>query len=782
MIKKRLKIHVRGRVQGVGFRPTVYRYARDHSLSGWVSNTSSGVFIEIEGKDSETDAFLKKLKSSPPPLARISGIAVSEIPSENDGDFRIVPSESGEVQTEVSPDAASCADCRKELLDPSDRRYRYPFINCTNCGPRFSIVKDIPYDRKNTTMSHFTMCPDCRREYEDPADRRFHAQPDACPVCGPQLELVKSPELNKIEEKDEALKETVKLLASNHVLAIKGLGGFHLACNALSDDAVKTLRKRKYRYDKPFALMARNMEVIRKYCEVSEKEEALLKSPAAPIVLLRKKDNQTDSVSDQVAPHNQYLGFMLPYTPLHILLFESEISVLVMTSGNTSREPIAFDNDDAFRRLKHIADYFLIHNRPIYTRCDDSVTRVFQPVNREMPLRRSRGYAPSPLTVPFQVPATILSCGAHLNNTFALSRNGEIYPSHHIGDLENLEALRAFESGIEHFCRLFEMTPELVVHDMHPDYLSTKYARGYSQKYEINALEVQHHHAHVASCMADNQRVGGPVIGVSLDGTGYGTDGTIWGGEFLVADYATFTRAGHLNPVPLPGGEMAIRQPWRMGAVYLEKAFGEDFTSIDIPFTRELDLNKWKMVSGMIKNNIHCPLTSSMGRLFSAVSSIIGVRETINYEGQAAIELETAIGNAQTEDVYNYNIREEKDSLIIHPEEIIREIVQDIRNKKEQSYIAVKFHNTVAKIILDMCRRIRQKYELNVAALSGGVFQNIYLLERVVEILKENDFEVLVHNRVPPNDGGIAFGQSAIASALIKKGEQNVPCCAHENH
>ncbi len=773
MGRKRLKIDVQGRVQGVGFRPMVYRYARQRNLTGWVLNSPQGVVIEIEGEAEKTDDFVHTLKSAPPPQAEIVSLSVSPLPVKNEKGFRILPSIAHtRIKTQVSPDIAICPDCLRELFDPNDRRFRYPFINCTNCGPRFTIVKNIPYDRKMTTMKKFVMCPRCQAEYDNPLDRRFHAQPNACPVCGPEVTLL-SAENRELAHRDEAIKLAVRLLKEGKIVAIKGLGGFHLACDATNDKAVRTLRERKYRYDKPFALMARELETVKNYCEVSGVEEELLTSPRSPIVLLsRRKESPAPPISENVAPNNKYLGFMLPYTPLHHLLLRDALAILVMTSGNMSEEPIAYKNEDAVARLRGIADFFLLHNRDIYIRCDDSVTRIFPPTASGLILRRSRGYVPAPIKAPFPIKEEILACGAHLNNTFALAKGDEIFVSHYIGDIENLETLTAFETGIEHFKNLFEIEPDTIACDLHPEYLSTKYAqeRAASLPGRLRIVPVQHHHAHIASCMADNGLANKKVIGVAFDGTGYGADGNIWGGEFLIADYEGFERACHLKYMPLPGGEMAIREPWRIAAAYLYEIFGKGFLALGLNFVSRLDKGKCRVLEKMIEQKINTPLTSSMGRLFDAVSALVGVREKINYEGQAAIELEMAIeDNGAMPESYKYSVTRLGGVFIINPADIIAGVVKDTKADISSGIVALKFHNTIADIIGEMCRKIRTGMGINDVALSGGVFQNMYLLTRALNILKGEGFRVYVHRKVPPNDGGISLGQAVIAAAGIKE-------------
>jgi len=832
---KRVRVNINGIVQGVGFRPLVYRYAKRGNLAGWVSNTSEGVVIEVEGNSEKVDDFLKSLKSFPPPQAKITRLSTSLIPPQNDKQFEILPSiVHSQVKTQISPDIATCPECLEELSSPGDRRYLYPFLNCTNCGPRFTIIKDIPYDRNKTTMEKFMMCSQCQEEYQDPLNRRFHAQPNACPECGPQVTLVQSDEVVASEVSRlslrakrsnleiatssalggllamtpnpktqssgvRAIKETVKLLKKGKIVAIKGLGGFHLACDATNEEAVRNLRQRKYRENKPFALMAGDLEIAKKFCQVSPEEEELLLSVKRPVVLLKKKTQivadsrrRLSQIVEQVAPNNKYLGFMLPYTPLHYLLFYElrttnyeSLSVLVMTSGNICEEPIAYENEEAVSRLSTIADYFLFHNRDIYTRCDDSVTRIFLPMKREMLIRRSRGYAPSPLTVPLIFKNEILACGAHLKNTFCLAKGNEVFISHHIGDLENLETLVALEKSVKHFKKLFAIEPAIIAHDLHPEYLSTKYAQNLlTLNSQLSTIPVQHHHAHIVSCLADNGVDNHKVIGVAFDGTGYGEDGNIWGGEFLIADYADFERKAHLKYLPLPGAEQAIKEPWRMAATYLYETYGEGFLRLNLDFTSRLNKSRWAVLEKMIKRRINSPLTSSMGRLFDAVSSLLGLRDEITYEGQAAMELEMAIKSVQSSKFkvksYKYGIEQEKKFFIIKPKEIIMGIVEDLKHSVPVGAISFKFHNTIVEMIVETCMKIRSDFnqnyklrtmnsELNEVALSGGVFQNIFLLDRTFNRLIKEGFKVYLHRQVPTNDGGISLGQAVIANAKFKE-------------
>jgi len=770
----RFSIAVSGIVQGVGFRPFIYSLAKKYYLQGFVLNNTLGVKIEVEGEEEKIKSFLGEIKTSHPPLAVIQRIKYEKLAPLGYATFEIRKSrkEKGEL-VPISPDISICHDCLRELLDPEDRRFAYPFINCTNCGPRFTIIQDIPYDRSRTTMKVFRMCPDCQVEYEDPLNRRFHAQPNACPVCGPQVMLL-DVEGRKAQVADP-IKEVADLLKRGCVIAVKGLGGFHLACDATSPKAVATLRKRKYREDKPFALMALDVEMIRKFCQVNQDEKNLLFSSRRPIVLLRKKEETPSLAAEEIAPQSKFLGFMLPYTPLHYLLLKKINLPLVMTSGNVSDEPIVYGNEEALAKLGGIADYFLIHNRDIQMRCDDSVLRVFQ--GKELPFRRSRGYAPQPIKVKAFFDEPILAVGGQLKNTFCLARGDQVIISHHIGDLENLSALTSFEEGIKHFLKLFHTHPKILACDLHPDYLSTKFAEDYVKRLgrEGALVRVQHHHAHIVSLMAD-RGIEGKVIGVSLDGAGMGDDERIWGGEFLVADYLSFTRLGHLKEVPLPGGEEAIKKPWRMALSHLKGAFGEDGLELALKHLKKVNPAKILGVDKLIEKRINSPLTSSVGRLFDAVSSLIGIRNEINYEGQAAMELEMACDDKEKKS-YPFNILGEGEKFMVDSGPIIRSVVADLEKGERGGAIAAKFHNSLALIILQSCQLIRERTDLNRVALSGGVFQNMYLLQRVFPLLESANFRVYTHSRVPPNDGGISLGQAAVAhyGRKIKK-EQKIKC------
>ena len=753
------KIHVTGVVQGVGFRPFVYQLAHRYGLAGWVCNTSAGVDIEVEGASQVLLQFLADVKAEAPPLASIERITVTDHPPDGYQGFEIRRSvvQEGRYQL-ISPDIATCEDCRRELLDPQDRRYRYPFTNCTNCGPRFTIIEDMPYDRPQTTMRDFVMCPDCQAEYDNPLDRRFHAQPNACPVCGPQLTLRDEAGI-KIAVEDE-ISTAVQLLSEGKTLAIKGLGGFHLACDATTEEAVRRLRQRKRRSAKPMAVMMATMEQIKAHCLVSREEEELLASSQCPIVLLPWKDDST--VSRLVAPGNRYLGVMLPYTPLHHVLLKEIGRPLVMTSGNISEEPIAIKNEEALARLRGIADYSLLHDRDIYARYDDSVWMVVR--GKAQPLRRSRGYAPFPIHLPFKA-QQVLACGTELKNTFCATKDEYAFLSQHIGDMENLETLEHFETSVELYERLFRLQPQIIAYDMHPEYLATKYALNLGPSRKL--VPVQHHHAHTVSCMVDNG-VQGEVIGVALDGTGYGTDGHIWGGEFLVVNYQSFRRAGHLQYVPLPGGEAAIRSPYRMAIGHLYALLGDDGINAALPFLGEVDELELSIIKRQINKGINTPLTSSCGRLFDAMSALLGFRGQATYEAQAAIELEMIAAGEDDGRGYPFSISERGGVEVVQLSEVWRGVLDDLRAQLPPPVVALKFHNTLAQIIAKMCRQIAMETGLNRVALSGGCFQNRLLLSKTVDILHEAGFEVLTHAQVPCNDGGVSLGQATIANFTIR--------------
>jgi hydrogenase maturation protein HypF len=742
----RTAIRVEGIVQGVGFRPFVYTLATGLGLTGHVGNDADGVFAEIEGPAAAVSKFLLALERDAPPLARIERVTATAMTPRGSRSFAIIASgPAGRPNTLVSADTATCADCLRELADPADRRFGYPFINCTNCGPRFTIIRDVPYDRPLTTMADFEMCGPCEGEYHDPVNRRFHAQPTCCPACGPRLTLL-DPAGNVLPGRP--LARTAELLREGQVLAVKGLGGYHLAADAACEQAVAALRARKHREDKPFAVMVADLATARRLCELDDAAAGLLTSPSRPIVLLERRPDAALAAS--TAPGNRSLGIMLPYTPLHHLLLQAVGRPMVLTSGNVSDEPIVFRDDDALASLGGIADAFCVHDRAIHVRTDDSVARVFG--GRPMLIRRSRGYVPEPLSVTRTFPRPVLACGAELKNTFCLARDRHAFISHHIGDLENAETLRSFTEGIEHFRRLFDIDPQVVAHDLHPEYLSTKYAVDLDG---VDLAGVQHHHAHIASCLADNG-ADGPVIGVAFDGTGYGTDGTIWGGEFLVADLAGFERAGHLAPVPMPGGAAAIRQPWRMAAAYLDGDPGH----LDVV---RRNAERWPTIVAMARRGVNSPLTSSAGRLFDAAAAILGVRDAINYEGQAAVELEQLADPGET-GAYPAAIQTGA-PFLARGGDLLHGVVDDLVAGIAPEVIAARFHHGVAALIEAGCLLTRERSGLATVALSGGVFQNQLLLHGAVSRLQARGFRVLVHSRIPCNDGGISLGQAVVAGA-----------------
>ncbi len=756
------RISARGVVQGVGFRPFVYQLATKYDLKGWVCNTSEDVRIEVQGERYRLEQFIAELQSNAPPLARIEDVVVTYHPCNSDVyttfEIRQSIAQNDRYQL-VSPDIATCDACLQELFDPKDRRYRYPFTNCTNCGPRFTIIEDIPYDRPKTTMRVFLMCSDCEAEYHDPLNRRFHAQPNACPKCGPRLELLDGYG-NSVKAAD-VVSEACKLLLAGKIVAIKGLGGFLLACNATDEQTVEQLRYRKKRPFKPFAVMVASVEEAKRHCYVSELEAKVLMSPQSPIVLMLRRPEST--VCNAVAPNLKYLGVMLPYTPLHHLLMQQVGVPLVMTSGNISEEPIAKDNDEALRRLSGIADYFVVHNRDIYARYDDSVAIVER--GQLQLTRRARGYAPYPIHLKFHA-RQVFGCGAEEKNTFCLTKDNYAFLSQHIGDMENLETLEHFENTLNLYKRLFRVQPEVVACDLHPEYLATKYAMELvSREKGIKLVQVQHHHAHVVSCMVDNG-IDGPVIGVAFDGTGYGSDGCIWGGEFLVVEYGQSQRLGHLEYLPLPGGAMAIKRPYRTAIGYVLKLLGEEAIA-RLGVLKQIDPVEVNVVKHQVESGLNAPLTSSMGRLFDAVSALLGVRGTVDYEGQAAVELEMVAYDADSrfkEGQYPFSIVEQNGINVVYLNELFAGIIADVYNKLDTPTISAKFHNTVARLILQMCQLISKRTGIRHVVLSGGVFQNRLLLGKVIPLLEVSDFFVLTHRQVPCNDGGISLGQAVVAN------------------
>ncbi len=858
-------IRITGIVQGVGFRPFVYNLAVRLGLTGWVRNTSAGVEIQVDGEPAVVQDFLRRLRDEAPSLARIDSLQVSFGPPNGFQTFEILHSQPiPSAFQPISPDVAICGDCLRELFDPADRRYRYPFINCTNCGPRFTIIRDIPYDRPQTTMAVFPMCAECAREYHDPADRRFHAQPVACPACGPHVWLERGGETLAVG--DQAIRQARLLLQQGYILAIKGLGGFHLACDATRAEVVTELRRRKLRVDKPFALMMPDLATVEQHCFLPPAGRHLLTSSEAPIVLLERRPEST--IAPEVAPGQHTLGVMLPYTPLHYLLFADpdsppphfDLPPLVMTSGNLSEEPIVTDNQEARQRLASLADAFLFHNRDIYIRCDDSVIRI---VNRSpggglpsltdsasladpprfrlpragladpeppsgpdrstlpdvtspdgsphpagdttpavpgpqshpqrpteshppsdatpcaaagsvphlahssadiaptqafpYPIRRSRGYTPFPVKFPFEAPH-LLATGAELKNTFCLTNGRYAFLSHHIGDMENYETLRSFEQGIEHFERLFRVQPLALACDLHPDYLATRYALERAERQGLPVFSIQHHHAHIAACMAENGLDGSqPLIGLAFDGTGYGDDGTIWGGEILLADYRGYRRLGHLEPFPLPGGDAAIRKPART-ALALLWALGLDWDERLAP-VQALCAEDRLRLRAQLQARVNTPLTSSLGRLFDAAAALAGGRQTVNYEAQAAIEFEAAVDPLER-GAYPFVWNQDR----VQVRTAVEALIADVLSGVPFSVIAARFHNGLVQVCQTLCLDVRQRFGVNRVALSGGVWQNITLLGRTLSLLEAEGFTVYIHREVPTNDGGLSLGQAVIAA------------------
>ena len=767
----RRQIEVSGIVQGVGFRPYVYRLATGRHLRGTIRNTSAGVTIEIQGPAEIVQDFVDHLPIEAPPLSRITSLTVLDVPCNGDRDFRIVHSHEGEeVRTLISPDVAICPDCLREMFDANDRRHRYPFINCTNCGPRFTIIRDIPYDRPSTAMAAFPMCPACLAEYENPLDRRFHAQPNACWECGPRVELWDKSG-RKIECRDPIV-EAVSALRAGLVVAVKGLGGFHLAVDATNAAAVALLRQRKRRVEKPFAVMVPDLQAAQEMCELDDAARTVLQSMQRPIVLLPKKTPGV--IPDEVAPFNRYLGIFLPYTPLHyLLLADGGFKALVMTSGNLSEEPIAIDNREAVHRLNSLGDYFLVHNRDILLRCDDSVVRVAGGVTRQ--LRRSRGFVPVPVFLKDDQPP-VLAVGGELKNTICLTKGKHAFLSQHVGDLENVESYSFFHEAIEHLERILEIRPQIIAYDLHPEYFSTQWALQQTGAAVIGiGVGVQHHHAHIASCMAENH-LAGRVIGFALDGTGYGTDGNIWGGEALIARYEDFERAAHFEYVPLPGGAAAIREPWRMAVSYLAHHFGRDLLKLDTPFVRQLNRPKADLLLRMMEQGVNSPLTSSCGRLFDAVSALIGIRQLVNYEAQAAIELEMAMASSEetsSKDDTAYpmqllpQLAPENDHWIISTRPLFEALLDDLDRSLSAGTISRRFHNGLVEGFVELATLLRKRTALNRVCLSGGTFHNVYLSQRLDARLSEAGFEVFIQKEVPAGDAGLSLGQAVVAAAKL---------------
>jgi hydrogenase maturation protein HypF len=766
---------VQGTVQGVGFRPYVYRLAGQLGLTGFVLNDSSGVLLEIEGPGPLVADFLARLTPDAPPLAVLERVVTEERDPIGGAGFAILQSpQGGTPDAPITPDSATCAECLAELLDPADRRFRYPFTNCTNCGPRFTIVRGVPYDRSLTTMAGFAMCARCRAEYEDPADRRFHAQPNACPACGPSVALIDRDGVPARSQAADPVAAAAAALRDGRILAIKGIGGYHLACRADDQATVSALRTRKHREDKPFALMARSGPEAETLVVLGERERGLLESPERPIVLAARRPGAP--VAAAVAPLAGELGVMLPYSPLHHLLLgdlaAGGVDALVLTSGNASDEPIAYTDEDARARLAGIADLFLVHDRPIETRTDDSVLRVIRSAGRPRTamLRRSRGYVPAGLALPGQGTAThLLACGAELKSTFCLAKGERAWVSHHIGDLENYETLRSFQEGIEHFQALFAVAPEVVAHDLHPDYLSTKYAL---EREGVRLVGVQHHHAHLAACLAEHGELG-PAVGAIFDGTGYGTDGTVWGGEFLYGDLEGFRRAGMLMPARLPGGAQAIREPWRMACAWLSLTLAEspsvalDRSPPTPPALRgRVDPRAWDQVAGLVRSGFRAPVTTSIGRLFDGVAALCGLRTSVNYEGQAAIEFEAACDPLERGS-YPIDLSLGVDGFVLDPRETVRSVLADLESGTPVAVIASRFHAAVADGTVQSCVLAASTHGCDVVVLSGGVFQNRRLLEAVSAGLHDAGLRVLIPERLPVNDGGISYGQAAVAARIV---------------
>lgn len=735
-----IKIH--GIVQGVGFRPFIHKLVRFYSLRGYISNTSSGVELELEGERSELERFVADIPGKAPKLAVIERIETEYSEDLKDfSDFEIRVSRTEAVRnTLISPDICICDDCLRELLTPTDRRYRYPFINCTNCGPRFTIIKDVPYDRAKTSMGEFPMCPDCSREYHDIENRRYHAQPDACPDCGPHVFFLDE---NGEPVNGDAIETARRYIREDKIVAVKGLGGMHLACSADNPETALRLRQRKHRDEKPFAVMCRDVEAVRKICFLSGEEEKILTGFRRPIVLLEKKNPGYLHISE-----NGYIGVMLPYTPLHYLLFGNDIDMLIMTSANLSDTPIMFKNDEAVRDLHGIADGFLLHNRDIQTRCDDSLCWVLD--GKEYFARRSRGYVPFPVTIRADKAVQVLACGAEQKASFCLSKDSYAFPSQHIGDLKNIETYENYARQISHFENLFDIKPEIIACDLHPDYLSTEYAEQLSKKTGAPLVKIQHHHAHMASCMADNG-LEKPVIGLVWDGTGLGTDGTVWGGECLAGDYSAYERLGTILPIALPGGDICTKETSRVAASLLRKS-GCDMSAYNVP----------KAVDDMLSGGFNSPLSSGMGRLFDGVAAILEIKNYCSYEGQGAVLLEAAADD-NVDETAPYSFIKEDNLLVFDWRDMVKYIVEKKAEGVPPSVLSAVFMNTLTAMAVDMCSYVREKTDINDVCLSGGSFQNMYIMKRLPKMLKAKDFRVYHHIRVSPNDEGISLGQLMIA-------------------
>jgi hydrogenase maturation protein HypF len=784
----RLRVRVGGVVQGVGFRPHVFRLARELRLGGYVLNDERGVLLEVEGSLAATERFLERLVAEEPPLASVECVSKQTIPTTGKSAFEILPSaNSGTPEALVSPDTATCAECLAELNEPRDRRYRYPFINCTNCGPRFTIATGVPYDRPSTTMAGFAMCELCQTEYEDPGNRRFHAQPNACPVCGPRVRLLwpdgtecggGGVERTAGPMPDDAIRAAARALLEGLIVAVKGLGGYHLACRADCPQAVEALRERKHREDRPFALMVPTLAAARALIGLNEDAREMLEDRARPIVVADRQAHT--GVADAVAPRSSELGVMLPYTPLHHLLlgdFEAGLRdgagealdsaastgavALVMTSGNVSDEPIVYADEDAIPRLAGIADVFLVHDRPIHTRTDDSVVRA-KSVGAPMLMRRSRGYVPAPLGLPLPPRRPVLACGAELKSTFCLARGERVWVSHHIGDLKNYETLRSFGEGVEHFQRLFAILPEVIAHDLHPDYLSTRFALEHEG---LEPVAIQHHYAHLAACLAEHGELG-PAVGAVFDGSGYGSDGTVWGGELLVGDLRDFERVGHLRAVRLPGGDRAVREPWRMACAWLVET-GEEKEAQPLlgSLAGDVAAERWETMARLARSEL-APVTTSMGRLFDAIAALCGVRASVTYEGQAAIELESAVDRSERGE-YKISLQSKDGALELDPRAAVTAVARERAQGVPVGVVAARFHTGLARATARACERISRERGLSTVVLSGGVFQNRVLLELTVAEIERAGLSVLIPERLPAGDGGISYGQAAVAAARL---------------
>ncbi|MCS7280819.1 MAG: carbamoyltransferase HypF [Desulfobacterota bacterium] len=756
----RYLIKVHGTVQGVGFRPYVYQHAREFNLTGKVFNSSEGVVIDVEGKKEKLFRFLELLRKNPPPLAKIENIEFEELPVCNYTSFVIVESEKDkERKALIPPDVATCNDCKTDILNPKDRRYMYPFTNCTNCGPRFTIVYSIPYDRDKTSMKKFVMCSDCEREYHDPKDRRFHAQPTCCPRCGPKV-WVANREGIKVADENNWLQFVWEKLQEGKIIALKSLGGFHLACDAKNEDVVQELRLRKRRPKKPFAVMCKDKETVKKYCLLSEEEERLLTSCHAPIVVLKRRIDC--DLPDILAPGIKTLGVMLPYTPLHILLFLGPFEVLVMTSGNVSELPIVISNEEAVTKLGKICDFFVFHERDIVNRCDDSVVKLVD--NNVQFFRLSRGYVPEPITLPFVAPKVTVGIGGEMKNNICIIKNDKAFMSQYVGEIDTEEGRENLLNCFRNLCRLLDVSPKAIAFDLHPNYLSSSFAKSLPAEIHFGC---QHHHAHMVSCMAENCLDEKEVIGVVLDGTGYGTDGNLWGFEILLGNYRTYERLFHLAYCPLPGGEIAIREPWRMAISYLYSFLGEEgLYWAEKIFGKE----RTALIVEVLKKGFNNPLSSGCGRLFDAVSAMVGLCEKTSYEGQAAIELAELVQTFEgdeMEDRYDFEIV----NGVIYPDKVILGVVRERVSGRSAEFISHKFHNTVVEIIKECVKMASAQRNVKRVVLSGGTFHNDFILKKTKRILKDLGLEVYFHTKVPPNDGGIALGQAAILAAKIKEGE-----------